>query len=348
MPLNKAVSDSINLTSVNSKGDLLVGLADDIVSRLGVGNDNFVLTADSTQVTGLKWSEIPTTPTIVSAGSYKFDTNIVDSDPGSGFFKYNSSTISLVTFIYIDNLDNLGNSKTAWYDLWDDSTDSVKGFITIQEDLGNAISQFRITGNVTAATGYYKIPVAFISGSSPTNNTNNIIGFSRTGNIGAIGPTGPSNDRGGVRFSWSNFTNNSDPGNGFFKYNNSVMTNVTQIYIDNVDASGVSVVSWYDSWGTPTSQNKGYLIITGNTGVNLTNVFLVNGTPQNQSTHYLIPVQYVSGSLPVNNNSVILNFSSVGVEGPTGPSAGPTGPTGPAGTANYQEDQAVLAQRIFI
>ncbi len=283
---------------------------------------------------------------------YVFSTTTTDADPGSGIFRYNNATLASVTFIYIDNVDNLGNTQTTWYDLWDDSTDTVKGFITIQGTTGSVVNQFRITGNVTVASGYYKIPVAFVSGAAlPTNNASNIISFTRTGNVGANGAAGANGDRGGFRFAWSNSIVNGDPGNGVLRYNNATMSNVTQIYIDNLDALGVSLTGWYESWGIPTSQNKGYLAIIGNTGVNLTNVFMVTGAPQNQSgTHYLIPVQHLAGTLPANGNGIVLSFSPVGVEGvtgPTGPSDGPTGPTGPAGTANYEDDQAVLAQRIF-
>ncbi len=286
---------------------------------------------------------------------YVFSTTTADADPGSGIFRYNNATLASVTFIYIDNVDNLGNTQTTWYDLWDDSTDAVKGFITIQGTTGSVVNQFRITGNVTVATGYYKIPVAFVSGAAlPTNNASNIIDFTRTGNVGANGANGAAGlngDRGGVRYTWSSTTTNTDPGNGFIRYNNSTISNVTQIYIDNLDGYGANVTGWYESWGTPTSQNKGYLVITGNTGLNLTNVFLVTGPPVSQSgTHYLIPVQWLAGTIPANNNVIVAEFNIVGFEGPTGPtgpSAGPTGPTGAAGTANYEDDQAVLAQRIF-
>ena len=50
--VNAKISSSI----VTTKGDLLVGLGSSSVGRLGVGTDNFVLTADSTQTSGVKWA----------------------------------------------------------------------------------------------------------------------------------------------------------------------------------------------------------------------------------------------------------------------------------------------------
>jgi hypothetical protein len=42
-------------TVVDAKGDLIVGTADNVVSRLGVGTNGQVLVADSDAATGLKW-----------------------------------------------------------------------------------------------------------------------------------------------------------------------------------------------------------------------------------------------------------------------------------------------------
>ena len=44
---------------VDAKGDLIVATSADAVSRLAVGTNTYVLTADSGEATGLKWSAAP-------------------------------------------------------------------------------------------------------------------------------------------------------------------------------------------------------------------------------------------------------------------------------------------------
>jgi hypothetical protein len=54
---NKANSSAVVQKSlVDAKGDLIAATANDAVTRLGVGGDGEVLTADSSQPTGLKWA----------------------------------------------------------------------------------------------------------------------------------------------------------------------------------------------------------------------------------------------------------------------------------------------------
>lgn len=45
-------------STIDAKGDLIVGTADDTYSRLGVGNNGQVLMADSAQATGLVWANL--------------------------------------------------------------------------------------------------------------------------------------------------------------------------------------------------------------------------------------------------------------------------------------------------
>jgi hypothetical protein len=51
-----SIANVVPTTIVDAKGDLLVATADNTVGRLAVGTNTYVLTADSTETTGVKWA----------------------------------------------------------------------------------------------------------------------------------------------------------------------------------------------------------------------------------------------------------------------------------------------------
>jgi hypothetical protein len=56
------LATAIQLASINAKGDLLVGSANDTIGTLSVGTNGQVLTADSATATGVKWSTLDALP----------------------------------------------------------------------------------------------------------------------------------------------------------------------------------------------------------------------------------------------------------------------------------------------
>lgn len=54
--LQTQINSRINSTIVDAKGDIIAATASDTVTRLAVGANNTVLTADSAEATGLKWA----------------------------------------------------------------------------------------------------------------------------------------------------------------------------------------------------------------------------------------------------------------------------------------------------
>jgi hypothetical protein len=79
-------------TVVDAKGDLIVGTADNVVSRLAAGTNGYVLTANSATGTGLEW---------IDAGANVTISATAPSAPSAGDLWFDSTTAA--TFIYYDS-----------------------------------------------------------------------------------------------------------------------------------------------------------------------------------------------------------------------------------------------------
>ncbi len=134
---------------------------------------------------------------------YNYLTNTADTDPGSTNLKLNSA-LATATYLYIDPVDLASDDVSAYLETIDDSTSAIKGHFRIEavSDSGEFV-YYAISGAHTLVSTYYKVPVSYLTGSSPSwaDGTDVIITFVRTGDKGdtgdigitITGPTPPAN-----------------------------------------------------------------------------------------------------------------------------------------------------------
>ena len=132
-----------------------------------------------------------------SFGGAAFDyfytnTSTADTDPTSGYFKFDSTTLSSVTTLYINKTDHNAVSADSFLQTIDDSTSAIKGHFSVMDETNEMhYAIFAIVGNHTEHATYLGVPVSYLSGvTSFANGQDSIITFARTGDKGDTGLQG--------------------------------------------------------------------------------------------------------------------------------------------------------------
>lgn len=91
---------------------------------------------------------------------FAFEANTNDADQGAGKVFLSSDN----TILYVDDVEAGGVSVNAWVDSWDDVSNSVaRGYVYLASyGSTNAIKVFKVTGSVTSASTYSKVPVSLV------------------------------------------------------------------------------------------------------------------------------------------------------------------------------------------
>jgi len=124
-----------------------------------------------------------------------FESTTTDTDQGAGKVWFNHGTLASATVLYMDDVDANSASINSWVDSWDDSTSTaLRGTVKVVQQADPAIfAVYNVTGAVTSASTYSKIPVSYVTGAGSFSDTDaSSVSFSRTGDKGATGATGGS------------------------------------------------------------------------------------------------------------------------------------------------------------
>jgi hypothetical protein len=106
----------IPYSTIDAKGDLIVGTAADTAARLAVGTNDFVLTAASGETTGLKWGlpgKILQVQSTETAGTVSWG----DTGTERLFFQVaitpKLSTSNIYVFVMVNGIDNAGAGRVT-------------------------------------------------------------------------------------------------------------------------------------------------------------------------------------------------------------------------------------------
>ena len=107
-----------------------------------------------------------------------------DADPGAGKLAFNNGTISSVSILYIDDVEDNSVDISGFVQSFDDiSNATARGIIHIEkEGTASTFAVFKVSGAVTDASGYTKVPVTHVVSNGSFSNTDGIrVDFSYSG-----------------------------------------------------------------------------------------------------------------------------------------------------------------------
>ena len=274
-------------------------------------------TASFTTSSGALALGIPVGQTGHAGVSMQYSTTTTDSDPGAGFIRGNNTSLNSCTILYVDDSDGT-TDISAWVQSWDNSSSGSKGFITLagNPNSSSPLVIFKVTGTVTDASGYTKVPVAYVAGSTSITNSAEIsVQFSPAGD----------GDVAGLDYTFSTTTTDSDPGTGVLRLNHGTIGSATAIYIDDSDANSADVSAYLLTWDDSTnSADRGQIYITKKSAPANFAIFKVSGASTDASGYVKLAVTHVSSSGSFSDTDPIaVEFNRTGNAGADGTMSGP-------------------------
>jgi hypothetical protein len=120
--------------------------------------------------------------------SMTFNSSTSDADPGAGKIGFNNGTLSSVSVLFVDDADDAGADITSFVQSWDDVTNAVaRGIVTVtKEGTPSTYATFKVSGAVTDASGYTKVPVTHMASAGSFSNSDGVgVHFSYSGEDGS-------------------------------------------------------------------------------------------------------------------------------------------------------------------
>lgn len=280
-----------------------------------------------------------------------WEANTNDADQGSATVWVNGSS----NVLYMDDLDSNGANINSFVDSFDDSGSTIKGRISVKKQVApENYKIYNVTGSVTSASTYSKIPVAAVVSAGTISDGDAVhVSFSRTGDKGDTGSTGSTGAQGasvGIALLWDSDTSDADSGNGKIFGNHGTFASISQLYIDDLNSAGTNIEAWIQSMDDSTTTSaRGTITLVKTTAQTQIGVFTVTGAVVDGTGYWKIPCSHVFsnvGSL-ADGDAVTVVFTRAGNIGATG-STGSTGAQGPQGDPGEATNGFCIAMSVAL
>ncbi len=257
------------------------------------------------------------------SSQFTYSTTTTDSDPGSGIIRFNNTTFSSITYSYVDDLESNGTDVSAWLQSFDDVTGNASNRGRLRVSKSNSLAVwavFRVSGAVTDASGYTKIPLVYIDGAGTFTNEDKVfLSFTASGEDGAIP---------GYYYKFDTGTSKADPGSGEISFNNGTYASVTKICISDSDSNSGSTSTDVLTWDDGTSSPKGILHIVDINDSSTYARFNITGSTSDESGYNELTVTHAASNNTFSSaDELSVNFTRHGNTGATG-ATGAAGATG--------------------
>lgn len=112
---------------------------------------------------------------------YEYDLDLAStaiSDPGAGEVRFNNADLTLATTMIIDALASTGADTSGFIEFMDDADNATtRGTVRVAKktDPDETHVMYSVTGAVTNSSGYYQVPIAYISGDGTLADNDDVI-----------------------------------------------------------------------------------------------------------------------------------------------------------------------------
>lgn len=199
-------------------------------------------------------------------------------------------------------LDTLQARSEAWKGPWVTATD----YVVTDEVEHDGSSYICVLGHTSgtfatdlAAVKWQLLAAAGTDGTNGTNGTNGADGYSP-----------------GYRLTFSTTTTDADPGAGAIRFNHATFASITQLFVDNQDAAGVSLTTWLDGLDDISNANaRAYIRFQKATDPTVYAEFAVTGAVTDGTGYRKVPVTPVAGAVPANATVLVATAAKSGADG---------------------------------